>query len=142
MKKMEYLGKKEIRNRLKEKMLQHRDKLGLKQREVAELLDKDEKTYQRLESTGNGLSDFFDIQNIFRVLEFSTTDIIDVLGFPPLTLNEIKELYQDEETLKSIRENGICSSIRQTCNKMENITIEKLLYILLIEHLKRRGIKV
>lgn len=94
MKKMEYLGKKEIRNRLKEKMLQHRDKLGLKQREVAELLDKDEKTYQRLESTGNGLSDFFDIQNIFRVLEFSTTDIIDVLGFPPLTLNEIKSFIR------------------------------------------------
>lgn len=121
-------------------MLKHRTGLKLKQREVAELLGKEEKTYQRLESTGSGLSKFFDILDIFRVLHFSVSDIIYVLELPPLTLSEVEELYQDGEILKSIREKGICSSIRQTCGSMETITIERLLYTLLDEALKRKDI--
>lgn len=130
-----YLKNEEIKKRLTEQMLQHRETLGLRQGKVAELLDKSEKTYQRWESTGDGLSDFFDIQNIFRVLQFSTTEIINLLELPTLTPNEIKELYQDEETLKSIQEDVI----RQKCGKMQSITIEKLLCILLKEYLKRKG---
>jgi len=38
-----------IKERLRQQMFLHREKLGLKQREVAELLGKSEKTYQRLE---------------------------------------------------------------------------------------------
>lgn len=139
---MNHLEKEKIRNRLTETMFKCRNELKLKQREVAELLGKDEKTYQRLESTGNGLSNFFDILDIFHVLNFSYQDFIYVLELPPLTLSEIEELYQDEEILKSIREKGIHSSIRQICGKMETITIERLLCTLLVEFLKRRGFKI
>ena len=87
----------EIKKRLTEQMVQHRDeKLKLTQKEAAELLATSEKTYQRWESSGKGLSDFFVIQNIFRTLHFSTTEIINVLGLPPLSLSEAKELCQDE----------------------------------------------
>lgn len=141
MSEIDYLKKEreKIIERLTEQMLQHRKALGLKQGEVAELLDKPEKTYQRWESTGSGLSIFFDIQNIFKVLHFSTTEIVNILGLSPLTSSEIEELYQDEEILKSIREKSICSSIRQKCGEMQSITIEKLLCILLKEYLKRKG---
>ena len=128
-----------IKERLRQQMFLHREKLGLKQREVAELLGKSEKTYQRLESTGRGLSDIFDILEIFQVLHFSTTEIVNVLGFPPLTLSEVTELYQDEEILKSIRENAICSTIRQTGGKMETSTIERLIFTLMKEQCQRKG---
>lgn len=134
-----YLEKDEIKKRLTEQMFQHRDTLGFKQKDIARLLDKPEKTYQRWESTGDGLSNIFDILNIFRVLRFSIVEIINVLGLPPLMTNEIKEIYQDEETLKNIREDGICSFIRQKCGGMESITIDILIDILMKEHLKRRG---
>lgn len=140
MSKNNYFEKTEIAKRLTEQMHSHRKKLKLKQREVAELLGKSEKTYQRLESTG--LSDIFDILKIFQVLHFSTTEIINVLGLPPLTLSEIAKLYQDEETLKSIQENGICSCICQMCGKMEINTIERLIYILMKELLKKKGITI
>ena len=133
------LEEEKIKERLTETMFKRRKELKLKQREVAELLGKDEKTYQRLESTGNGLSNLFDILDIFRVLHFSIKDIIYVLELPPFTLSEIKELYQDEETLKSIRENGIYSSICQTCGKMGTITIERVICTLMGEYLKRKG---
>lgn len=126
-----YLEKEEIINQLIKQMLQHRESLGLTQAKVSELLGKCEKTYQRWESTGRGLSDFFDIQNIFRVLHFSTTEIISVLGLPPLTSSEIKELYPDEEILKIIHEN----ITRQKSDGMQSITIEKLLCILLKKYL-------
>ncbi len=133
------LEEEKIKERLTKTMYKRRKELKLKQREVAGLLGKEEKTYQRLESTGNGLSNFFDILDIFRVLHFSVNDIIYVLELPPLTLREIEELYQDEETLKNIREKGIHSSIRQTCGKMETITIERVLCTLMAEYLKRKG---
>lgn len=127
--------KEEIRKRLTEQMLQHREKLGLSQGKAAELLGKSEKTYQRWESTGNGLSDFFEIQNIFHVLHFSTTEIINLLELPALTPSEIKGLYQGEDTLKGIQED----IIRQKCGGMQSTTIEGLLCILLKEYLKRKG---
>ena len=132
----------EIKKRLTEQMVQHRDeKLKLTQKEAADLLYTSEKTYQRWESSGKGLSDFFVIQNIFRTLHFSTSEIINVLGLPPLTLNEVKELYQDKETLKSLQENSIYSFVRQKCDKWEDITIEKLFFVLLKEYFKRKGYK-
>lgn len=133
--------KETIIKRLIEQMFQHRERLGLTQKQAAELLGKSEKTYQRWESSGDGLSNFFDIQNIFKILQFSTTEIINVLGLPPLTLNEVEELYQDEETLKSLRENSVYSFISKKCDGLESITIEKLLYILSKEYFKRKGYK-
>lgn len=137
MSKNDYSEKKIIMQ-LTERMFQHRKTLGLTQGEVAELLGKTEKTYQRCESAGSGLSNFLDIQKVFKVLQFSTTEVIDLLKLPPLTLKEVEEHYQDEETLKSIRENSICSFLRQTCGKLESTTIEKMLCILLKEYLKRK----
>jgi len=134
-----YLEKEEIRKRLCEKMLKRREKLELHQSEVAESLGKSEKTYQRWESTGTGLSNLFDVLSIFRVLQFPLTDIIYVLGLPPLTLSEAEELYQDEETLKRIRESSIYSAVRQACGGMENITVEKLLDTLMAERLRRKN---
>ena len=131
-----------IISRLTEMMFKHREELGLTQREVAEQLDRDEKTYQRQESSGNGLSKYLYIRDIFSVLHFSSMDVIYVLDLPPLTSSEMEELYKDEETLKSIREKGIHSTIRQTCGEMENTTIEKLLCTLLDEYLKRKGYRV
>ncbi len=131
---------KEIRNRLCNTMRERRTELGFSQKEAAHLLDRDEKTYQRWESDGDGLSNLFVVLNIFRVLQFSLTDIIYVLGLPPLTLREIEELYQDEEMLKNIRESSLYSYIKQTRGGMETITIEKLLDTLMAEHLRRKNI--
>ncbi len=133
------LKREEIIRRLTGQMFQHRDTLGLQQKEVAHFLNKSDKTYQRWESTGNGLSDIFDLLTIFRVLQFSTTEIIDVLGLPPLTLNEVKGLYQDEETIRGIRENTVYSFISKECSRMQTNTIEKLLCVLLKEYLKKKG---
>lgn len=133
-----HLEKDKIIKRLTEQMFKNRKELKLTQEKVAELLGKSEKTYQRLESTGCGLSDFFTILNIFQVLQFSTIEIIEVLGLPPLTLSQIKELYQDEDTPKSIQENSICSSISQICAKMDSSTLEKLFCTLMKEYLKRK----
>lgn len=130
-----------ILKQLNEQMRQNRKTLGLNQGEVAELLGKSEKTYQRWESSGKGLSNFFDILSIFKVLQFSTTEIINVFGLPPLSPSEAKELCQDEETLKSLQENTIYSFIRQKCDKLEIITIEKLLFILSKEYFKQKGYK-
>lgn len=133
------LKKEVIIKRLTERMFQHRSTSGLSQKDAAESLGKSEKTYQRWESDGSGLSDIFNILNVFRVLHFSTTEMIEVLGLPPLELSEIKELYQDDETLKSIQENSIYTFVRKTCGGMESITIEKLLCVLLKEYFKRKG---
>lgn len=133
------IEKEKILKQLTEQMLKHRETLKLTQKEVSELLGKPEKTYQRWESTGSGLSAFSDIKNIFKVLKFSTIEIINLLELQSLTLGEVKELYQNEETLKDIRENTICSYTRQTCGKLESITIEQLLCILLKEYFKRKG---
>ena len=94
-------------------------------------------TYQRWESSGQRLTDIFSLLNVFQTLEFSTTEIIDVLGLPPLTFSEIKAIYQDEDTLKSIKENGICSAMHKKCSGMDEFTLERLLAILLQEHSKR-----
>lgn len=141
MEEKNYLEKEEIIKRLTAQMFQNRNTLKLTQKEVSELLGKSENTYQRWESAGDGLSGFFDIQNIFKILQFSTTEIINVLGLPPLSPSEAKELCQDEETLKSLQENTIYSFIRQKCDKLEIITIEKLLFILSKEYFKRKGYK-
>lgn len=133
--------KEKITGRLTEQMRHHRKALGLTQGKAAELLGRPEKTYQRWESTGEGLSDFFVILDIFRVLRFPTTEIIGMLGLPPLTESEVKEYYRDEKTLKSIQDNGIYSAVCQNCGGLGSITIEKLLCVLLKEYLKRKGHK-
>lgn len=123
--------------RLKEQLHQHRKKLNLVQAEVADLLCKSVDTYQRWESTGKCLTYIFDILRVFQELKFSTAEIIDVLGLPHLTLNEVKSIYQDEDIVKSIKGNGIYSAMREKCPDIDDCTLEMLLVLLLKERLKR-----
>lgn len=133
-----YLDKKAITEQLTKELFNHRQKLGLMQREVAEFLDRSEKTYQHWESTGEGLSNIFTILQLFQALEFSTAEIIGVLGLPPLTADELKDICPDGDTLKSIQENGICSYVRMNCGKMDYCQIERLFDVLCDERSERR----
>lgn len=137
MKKNTYLDPELLQEKLSKKLYNHREKLKLTQRSVAYSLGKSESTYQRWEATGKGLTNIFDILKVFRVLDFSVTEIIEILGLPNLKLDEIKNIYSDEDTLKSIKEAGIYSYLRKNCTDIKDITIEKLLDILCEEHHKR-----
>lgn len=135
--KNEDLEQKLFEKRLKEQLHQHRQKRNITQLDVASMVGVSHDTYQRWESTGQRLTNIFSLLSVFQALHFSTTEIIDVLGLPPLTLNEIKAIYQDEDTLKSIKENGICSAMRENCPDMKDFTLERLLAIFFGEHSKR-----
>ena len=115
----------------------HRKKLGLTQQDVADVIGKDVKTYQRFESTGNGSFNVFDILDIFKALDFYTIEIIDSLGLPSLELSEVKSIYRDKNTLKSIEESGICRYVSEQSADMDDFTIASLLDILSRENLKR-----
>lgn len=132
----EYL-KPGFQKRLKEQLREHRKKRNLSQLDVANAVGKSLDTYQRWESTGERLTEIYSLLSVFRALDFSTTEIIEVLGLPPLTLGEMKAIYQDEDTLKSIQEKGICSAMRENCRHMDDFTLERLLAVLLNEHSKR-----
>lgn len=127
----------EFQERLKKQLLEHRTKRNFSQQGVADAVGKSLYTYQRWENSGQCLTDIFSLLRVFQALDFSTTEIIGVLGLPPLTLSEIKAIYQDEDTLKSIKENGICSAVREKCPDMDDFILERLLAILLKEHSKR-----
>lgn len=127
----------EFQEKLKEQLLKHRRKKNLRQSDVANAVGASHSTYQRWESTGQHLTDIFTLLSVFQALDFSTAEIIDVLGLPPLTLNEIKAIYQDEDILKSIKGNGICFSMHEKCPDMEDFALESLLVLLLKERLKR-----
>lgn len=116
---------------------EHRIKRNLSQLNVANAVGKSLDTYQRWEYTGKGLTNIFNLLSVFQALGFSITEIIDVLGLPTLTLSEMKAIYQDEDTLKSIKENGICAAMRENCRYMDDFALERLLAVLLKEHLKR-----
>lgn len=123
---------------LKKQLKNHRkDILHLSQEKVAELLYKSEKTYQRWESTGQ-LSNIYDILNALQVLQFSTAEIIKLFELPPLTLDELKEVNMiDGEGLKNLKEDALCSYMRNYCENMNELYIEKLICILIEERLKR-----
>ena len=122
--------------KLREQLRKHRIKLELTQMEVANAVGKSIDTYQRWES-GKCLTDIISLLNVFQVLDFSTTEIIDILGLPPLTLCEIKANYQNEDILKNIEENGIYFAIRQKSSDIDDFTLGKLLVLLSEENAKR-----
>lgn len=123
--------------KLSKQLLDHREKHKLSQCDVADAVGKSRDTYQRWESSGKCLTDIFSLLKVFEVLDFSTTEIIDVLGLPHLTLSEVKEIYQDEDLLKSIKGNGIYSAMRKNCPDIDDFTLQKLLVLFLEECLKR-----
>ena len=122
--------------KLKKQLRKHRTKLKLTQLDVANAVGKSLDTYQRWER-GKCLTDIISLLSVFQVLDFSTTEIIDVLGLPPITLSEIKANYQNEDILKCIEENGIYSAMRQKSSDIDDFTLEKLLDFLLEENAKR-----
>lgn len=126
-----------FQKKLKKLLREHREKRNLRQLDVASTVGVSLDTYHRWESSGQRLTDIFTLLNLFQELDFSTTEIIYVLGLPPLTLNEIKAIYQDEDTLKSIKGNGICFVMREKCPDMDDFTLERLLAIFFDEHSKR-----
>lgn len=123
--------------KLKELLRGHRTKQNLRQSDVADAVGKSLDTYQRWESSGQCLTDIYSLLSVFKALDFSTAEIIDVLGLPPLTAGEMEAICQDGDTLKSIKENGIYSVIREKCPDMNDFILEKLLAILFQEHSKR-----
>ena len=129
--------KKQFQEKLSEQLREHRIKQNYSQVGIANAVGVALHTYQRWESRGQHLTDIFRLLKVFRELKFSTAEIIDVLGIPPLTLNEVEDLYQDENTLKSIKENSVCSAMREKCPDIDDFTLAKLLEILMKEYLKR-----
>ncbi len=136
-KKYEYEYEVEFQKRLKEQLRKHRNKKNLHYLDVANAIGKSYDTYYRWENTGQHLTDIFSLLSVFRTLDFSTSEIIDVLGLPPLTSCEAKTICQHEDMLESIKENGIYLAMCKKCPDMDDFTWGKLLVLLLEEYLKR-----
>ena len=128
---------KKFQERLKEQIREHRKRQKLRQLDVANALGVSLDTYQHWEKPSQSLTNISDILSVFRELDFSTAEIIDVLGLAPLTPSEVKAVCQDEDTLKCIKGNTIYAAVREKCPDMDVFTLEKLLILLLDEHSKR-----
>lgn len=139
-KKTEYLEpefQEKFQKRLKGKIRERRKEKNLTQSAVAQALEVSPDTYQHWEKGSRPLIDIFNMLSVFQVLEFSTAEIVDILGLPPLTSSEIKAVCQDEDMLKSIQGNTIYSVVREKCSSMDGLTLGKLLALLSEENLKR-----
>ena len=128
---------KKFQDRLRDQLLKHRDKLNFSQVKVAMSLEKSQSTYQRWEATGENLTNIFDLLKVFRILNFSFTEIIKILELPQPNVDELNEFYQDENIEKTIKEMGLTTYVRNNCADMDDMLIEKLLDILFTERLKR-----
>lgn len=137
IKKIDDAFKEEFQKKLKTQIRQHRTEHNYSQVGIANAVGVTDKAYQRWEYSGQHLTNIFRLLQVFRELEFSTTEIIDVLGLPPLTLNEVKSIYQDEDILKSIKEHSFYSVMRKKCPDIDDFTLEMILKLLLEERLKR-----
>lgn len=127
----------EVQKRLKEQIRERRIKQNLRQIDVANALGISLDTYQNWEKHDRSLTDIFSILSVLLVLDFSTADIVDVLGLAPLTLREIKNVCQDEDTLKNIQGNTVYSVMREKCPDLDDFTLERVHYLIMGEHLKR-----
>ena len=135
--KIENHYEKKFQEELSRQLYEHRQKRKLTQYEVADAVGKTVDTYQRWESSGKHLTDIFSLLSVFKALDFSTAEIIDVFGLPPLTLSEIKDIYQDKDIL-DIKRNGIYSAMCKKCPEIDDFTLGKLLLLLMKEYVKRR----
>ena len=136
-----YYSKRKLQKRLGDAQRKHRSLLGKTQFAIALEIEKTEKTYQRWESTGKGLTDIFDILRLFEILNISTGEIIALLGLPPLSQKDVEILYQDEAIQNEIKSSGIYRYLRDHCAELNDITVEKLVDIITEERLKRRRYK-
>ena len=133
-----YYSKRKLQKRLGDALRKHRTALGKTQFAIALEIEKTEKTYQRWESTGKGLTDIFDILRLFEILNISTGEIIALLGLPPLSQKDMDILYQDDAIQNEIKSSGIYRYLRNHCAELDDITVEKLVDIITEERLKRR----
>lgn len=127
----------QFKQRLREALRQHRKELGLTQVKTAELFHIASSTYERWESDKSPTC-IFSLLDVFRTLKFTTTEVIDLLGLPPLTADELEEISPDEETLKRLKGESIYTYVRRNCKEMTDFTIDKLLILLLDEEHSRR----
>lgn len=128
---------KTLNERLSKQLFEHCEKLRLSKVEAAELVCKSYDTYHRWESTGKGLTDIYDILDVFKKFKFTTIEIIKTLGLPPLSLEEVQELFSEEAIQGAMKNEGVCSYMRKNCTGMSDTIIESLLDILFMERLKR-----
>lgn len=128
---------KRFQGRLKDQLPKHRDKLNLSQLGVAVSLKKSQTTYQRWEATGEGMTNIFILLKVFRILNFSFTEIMEMFELSQPNMDELIEFYQDENIEKTVKEMGLLSYVRNNCTDMNDMLIEKLLDILFAERLKR-----
>lgn len=136
-----YYSKRKLQERLGDALRKHRIALGKTQLAIALEIGKSEKTCQRWESTGKGLTDIFDILHLFEVLKIPTGEIVTLLGLPPLSQKDVEILYQDEAIQNEIKSSGIYRYLRDHCAELDDITIEKLVDVITEERLKRRRYK-
>lgn len=131
-----------LKKNFRDGILQHRGKLDLTQEQAAELIGKSVKTYERMEQTGDGVFYLYNALKVFQALDFSTLEIIQLLGLPPLKLEDVKKIYQNEDTLKEIEADGIFRYIEKNRASLDQANIARLLNILSEQNLdwyKRRN---
>lgn len=137
MNEQKYFDLANLEERIKKQLREKRKKSKLTRIDVADRVGKSTETYRRWESQGKRLTCIYDLERVFQVLNFSTTEIIHLLDLPPLTLEEIKTMTETEEELKEVKESGIYFYIKKHCADMGAVTISKLITILL-EELERK----
>ena len=137
MKEQKYFNLTKLEERIKHQLREHREKRKLTLFDVAERVGKSMETYRRWESQGKHLTCIYDLAEVFRVLDFSTAEIIHLLDLPPLTLEEIETVSETQEMLTEVKERGVYFYIKEHCADMETVTISKLITILL-EELERK----
>lgn len=131
-----------LENKLKKQLRQHRENLHLSRVKVAQDVYKSLKTYERWESNGKGLTNIHNLLEVFQVLKFTTSEVIDLLELPPFKADELEKISPDEDTLKRIRDDGILTYMRNNCTHIDDLKLEKLLDILFAERLKRHNKQV
>ena len=132
-------ARQKMQKRLRHALREHREAMNKTQLEIAMKIGKSENTYQRWESTAEGLTNIFDLLHLFQILNFRSSEILAVFEFPPLSAEEVEALYLDEAAKSEIKESGIYRYLQDHCADLDNLTIEKLVDVITEERLKRRG---
>ncbi|GAB6955714.1 helix-turn-helix transcriptional regulator [Mediterraneibacter glycyrrhizinilyticus] len=137
MDEQKYFDLTNLEERIKKQLRENRKKSKLTPVDVADRVGKSTDTYRRWESRGKHLTCIYDLAEVFKALNFTTTEIIHLLDLPPLTFEEIKAMTETEEMLEEVKESGIYFYIKKQCADMKIVTISKLL-VILAEELERK----
>lgn len=135
--KREYLDKEKFEKQLRTKLYAHRRELGLNQLDAGELIGKSRDTYQRWESTGQGLTNIYDISSVFHEFHFSLTEIMELMKLPQPTKEELEGFYSNIVIQGEVNHFDIYRYVSKNCADMDTLTIIRLLYILCKEYVSR-----